>query len=332
MWIWGLRWLAALLPFPFLGAFSGTAADPSQISVQVDVVSVPVTVTERGGRFVSGLRRENFRLLVDGVEQPIEYFAPEEEPARVLILLETGPAVYLLRREHISAAAALLEGLGSDDRVAVASYSDAPRLLLGFTTDKRQAAAALGDVVYGIGTAQLNFYESLASAAAWFESNGAGKSAIVVLSTGLDSAGSASFQRLTERMRRSHALVLPVALGGDLRGVKMPPRAMPGGDEEQRSFERSDALLRAIAAQTGGQAFFPRSRRDFEDAYRRIAQLVRHHYNLAFSARGRAPGAHSIEVQVVDAHGRVHDGKQARPAYGVNHRREFLSPPQSENR
>jgi VWFA-related protein len=287
-----------------------------------------VTVTGRGGQFVTGLRRENFRLLVDGSEQPIEYFAPEEEPARVLVLVETGPAVFLLRGEHIAATAALLDGLAPADRVAVAAYSDVPRLLLDFTTDKRQAEASLNNLVYGIGTAQLNLYQSLASAVAWAEPSG-GKYAIVALTTGLDSSGSGpgSWNGLAERLRRSNALVLPVALGGDLRGVKMP-QVKGAPNPEKTSFARSDAVLKAIAEETGGQVFFPRSARDFEAAYRRIASLLRHQYSLGFAApaddtTGRE---HTLHVQVVVDRGRPFDGKQAKPAYGINYRRGFTAP------
>jgi VWFA-related protein len=301
----------------------------TQISVQVNLVSVPVTVTGRGGQFVSGLRSENFRLLVDGAAQPIEYFAPEQEPARVLVLVETGPAVYLLRREHIAAAAALLDGLAPDDRVAVAAYSDLPRLLLDFTADKRTAVAALGELVYGIGTARLNFYDSLASAVAWAEPQ-RGKYAIVALTTGLDSSGSGpgSWERLAQRLRPSNALVLPVALGGELRGVKMPRRDNGAAVAEETSFARSDGVLRAIAAETGGQVFFPRSRRDFEETYRRIASLLRHQYSLGFTAPAHdlAGREHTIQVQVVDDRGRVFDGKQNKTAYAVNYRRGFSAP------
>ncbi len=289
------------------------------------VVSVPVTVIGRGGQFVGGLRRENFRLLVDGAEQRIEYFAAEEEPARVLVLVETGPAVFLLRDEHIAAASALLDGLAPGDRVAVAAYSDVPRLLLDFTTDKQLALASLSELVYGIGTAQLNLYDSLARAVAWVEPSN-GKYAIVALTTGLDSSGSGpgSWDRLAQQLRRSNVLVLPVALGGSLRGVKMPPvQGAPGS--EQKSFERSDAVLRAIAAETGGQVSFPRSRKDFEQAYRRIASLLRHQYSLGFtvSTAESAGREHTIQIQVVDDRGRPFDGKQAKPAYGVNYRRSF---------
>ncbi len=115
----------------WLGNISTSSAQNEipPIRVDVNVVSVPVTINNARGEFVGGLRRENFRLRVDGEEQPIEYFAAEEEPAQVLLLVETGPAVYLLRDEHTSAAAVLLSGLAPDDRVVVASYEQVPPLL-----------------------------------------------------------------------------------------------------------------------------------------------------------------------------------------------------------
>jgi hypothetical protein len=94
---------------------------------------------------------------------------------------------------------------------------------------------------------------------------------------------------------------------------------------EQKSFERSDGVLRAIAAETGGQVFFPQSRKDFEQAYRHIASLLRHQYSLGFTipAGEEAGRQHMISVQVVDEHGLPFDGKQGKPAYGVNYRRVF---------
>jgi VWFA-related protein len=179
-------------------------------------VSVPVTVTNSRGDFVGGLGRQNFRLLVDGAPQSVKYFAVQEEPAQALLLVETGPAVYLLRHEHVLAAADLLSGLGADDRVAIASYSDAPRALLNFTADKRQAAAALGSLNFAVGMAGLNFYDSLATALDWPASSGR-KQAIVLLSTGLDSSGAGHWEPLLAKLQQSNVMVLAVALGGELR-------------------------------------------------------------------------------------------------------------------
>ena len=332
---------SALLLLALSGALFATrvpsSAPTPQISVHVNLVSVPVTVTDARGEFVSKLSRENFRLLVDGVEQPIEYFTSEEEPAQVLILLETGPAVYLLRGEHIAAAAALLSGLGADDRVAVASYGDTPQLLLNFTTDKRQVAASLQAANYGLGMANLNFYASMASVLDWMasasdsaptaaSSSGGGKRAIVALTTGLDSSGPGPWQHLLERMQKSNVLVLPVALGGELRetggrGKKPEESGAPPGEE--LSFAESTRALETIAAETGGHAFFPRNARDFADAYRRIAALLRHQYSLGFTAATADGHYHTIRVELAGAH----VGKAGRD-YRINSRRGFLAPAQ----
>jgi Ca-activated chloride channel family protein len=291
-----------------------------QISVNVNVVTVPVTVTDAHGNFLSKLSRQDFRLFVDDTEQAIEYFSPEETPAQVLILLETGPAVYLLQGEHISAATDFLQGLGSEDRVAVASYADAPQLLLNFTTDKQQAAAALHAANYGLGLANLNFYASVTSALDWLAPQD-GKRAIVVLTTGLDSSGEASWQRLTAAMQRSNVIILPVGLGGTLRdqpGKRKNPvhdSSPPTGQE--LSFREANRALETIAAETGGRSFFPRNARDFDAAYRRIAALLRHQYSLGFTESSSDGRYHTIRVELTGKRGREDR---------INYRRGYLAP------
>jgi len=283
---------------------------------------VPVTVTNEHGDFVSGLKRENFRLRVDGVEQPVKYFAAEEEPAQALLLVETGPAVYLLSHEHVLAARELLAGLGADDRVAIASYSETPQPILSFTADKRQSAAALAQLNFWLGMAKLNFYDCLGTAVDWSASD-AGKQTIVVLTTGLDSSGAGHWEQLVEKLQQSNVMVLSVALGGELRDSgkhqKKNGNATAGDPGSEISFASSNTALENIAAETGGYAFFPRTDRDFETAYRRIATLLRHEYSLGFEPAVHDGHFHEIQVE-------VSDGKGARRAYRVNTRRGFLAP------
>src|SRR6266446_10892469 len=114
------------------GSFAGAQQNPQPpnqtIQVSVDRVSVGVIVTDSGGRFVEGLRREDFHIFDNGVEQPLTGFAAVEEPAQVLLLIEAGPAVYLLEGGHLQASDTLLNNLSPNDRVAIASYSKAPEL------------------------------------------------------------------------------------------------------------------------------------------------------------------------------------------------------------
>jgi VWFA-related protein len=219
--------------------------------------------------------------------------------------------------------------------VAVASYQEAPQLLVDFSADKQAAAAALNSFVFGLGTAQLNLYESLAKCVDWL-ANTAGKRSIVALTTGIDSSGAEAWQLLAQKLQRSNVMVLPVALGGELRG---PPAARKGLSSQQRlggrpagdvsaDFAEFDHALIAIAQETGGQAYFPKSRAEFESAYRQIASLLRHEYSLGFNARPRDGRYHNIDVEVVDSRGESLNKNQKKPEYRWNSRRGFraLSP------
>src|SRR5713101_604297 len=142
---------AALFPAllclcPFVEAQENPQQPKQTIHVRVDRVNVGVIVTNSRGHFVEGLRREDFRVFDNGMEQPLTGFAAIEEPAQVLLLIEAGPAVYLLEGGRLQAADSLLNGLSADDRVAVVKYAAAPAGLLDFTADKQAGAAAFGQL------------------------------------------------------------------------------------------------------------------------------------------------------------------------------------------
>jgi VWFA-related protein len=321
----------ALGLFVAAGGTSITLAQTPVPPIRIDVnfVTVPVTVSNAHGAFLGGLHQDNFRLRVDGERQPIEYFAAEQEPAQLLLLVETGPAVYLLRDEHISAAALLLAGLAPDDRVAVASYEQTPRLLADFTADKHAAAAALNSLIFGLGTTQLNLYQSLAKSVDWL-GHAPGKPSIVAMTTGIDSSAADAWPALAQKLQTSNVMVLPVALGGALRGRPIATKSERGIDPEpvrdvSAEFAEFDRALSAIAEQTGGQAYFPKSRAEFESAYRQIASLLRHEYSLGFNARAHDGRYHRIEVEVLDNRGEPLNKNEKKPQYRWNSRRGFLA-------
>src|SRR5256884_2254759 len=152
------------------------------IRVGVDRVNVGVIVTDHSGHFVEGLRREDFRVFDNGIEQPLTGFAAIEEPAQVLFLIEAGPAILFLGKNHIRASDTLLSNLSPNDRVAIASYSKDPELLLDFTPDKPTARLALQSLNFLLGFADLNLSSSLASAIDWLAPS-AWKTTVGFLST-----------------------------------------------------------------------------------------------------------------------------------------------------
>jgi Ca-activated chloride channel homolog len=299
---------------------------PQAIHVSVERVNVGVIVTDPSGHFVEGLHREDFHILDNGVEQPLTDFAAIEEPAQVLLLIEAGPAVYLLEGGHLEAAFALLNGLSPDDRVAVVKYADAPQTLLDFTPDKQAAVAAFGHLRFNLGFGSLNLSASVSKVLEWLATV-QGKKSIVLLSTGVDTSPANETARVLQRLKLSDALLLAVSLKGGLQptqpgGKKKSTATNPSKTAQQ--FEQADQLLKAMAESTGGRAYFSGNAKEFDAAYSEIAQLVRHEYSLAFAPPARDGMVHSIEVRVDTP--KTSNSIAPVPPYRVDHRQAYLAP------
>lgn len=331
--------VAALLSLflPFATTESQEPKPERRIAVRVDLVNLDVTVTDAQGNFVGNLRRENFRVLDDGAEQPVTHFAPVEAPAQVLVLVETSPAVYLIHQQHLQAAYALLEGLAADDRVALGTYDGAARLVLDFTESKPAIAQALDALHYNLGMGQLNLFDGLRTALDRLAPL-PGKKAIVLLTTGLDTSGASHWEELLGKLHSSEVVILAVALGGELRqpdtkkdkrkGARLPP----ANEETGLSFAQADRALETIAQTTGGSAYFPRDPRDFPGIYRQIGVLLRHQYTLGFRPPAHDARFHKIQVHIVDSRGRVLGPPEALApadaarAYRIRCRQGYLAP------
>lgn len=297
---------------------ASASASPAPIRVRVDRVNVGVIVTDAKGRFVESLPKGDFHVFDDGAEQPITDFAAMEEPAQVLLLVESGPAVYLLESGHLQAAYALLGGLSGNDRVAIDGYADRALPVLDFTADKNRAAWALGQLQFNLGFGELNLSTSLNMALDWLLPM-QGKKTVVLLSTGVDTSPTSAGENLLERLKTGDVRVLAVSLGSELRGASGKKKVSRDKSAElQEGFAEADAWLKAIAEATGGRVYFPGNAKEFAGVYAEIARLVRHEYSLGFAPATRDGKIHTIEVRV--------DAAPGTTIYRIDHRRAYVAP------
>jgi VWFA-related protein len=316
----GQPFVAVLLSLLITASLSvGQSQEPGPpIRVTVNRVSVGVTVTDSSGHFISGLRRQDFHIFDNGVEQPITDFLPIEESAQLVLLIESGPAVRLLGKNHVRAADVLLASISPTDNVAIASYSKNPELLLDFTRDKTAARSALQDLNFAAGFGQLNLSASLASTLDWLAPL-PGKKTVVLLSTGVDTFPTQNWQRIQQKLNTSDVRILAVSLAGDFR-KPAKHKKLSADQREARAyvkqvFGEADQWLRELSHSTGGRAYFPKNTREFARAYAEIAQLVRHEYSLAFTPPSADGQPHSLKV------------KAKHSWYQVDHRQAYLAPP-----
>ena len=335
------RFLPALVP-TVLSLLISMPAAPSQeqppqtqsqpIRVSVDRVNVGVIVTDGQGHFVGGLHREDFHVFDNGIEQPLTDFAAIEEPAQLLLLVEAGPAVYLLEGGHLRAVYALLNGLSPGDRVAIARYDEAPQPILNFTADKRAASAALDQLNFNLGFGQLNLCSSVAIVLDWL-AQVPGKKSIILLSTGVDTSPPNIAQAVLTRLQVSDVRILAVSLTGELSNPQpsgKKPRKKDKGFSDKTAatsaeFVQAEQQLKALAGATGGRAYFPASTKDFGEVYADIAQLVRHEYSLAIAPPVRDGKVHALEIRVNSAPSSALNSSA--PAYHIDHRRAYVAPP-----
>jgi VWFA-related protein len=269
----------------------------------VDLVTVDVSVRGARGNFLRDLKRENFRVLEDGAERAISNFAASESPALVVVLVETGPTVYMIQRQHLGATRTLLEGLAAQDWIGLIAYGEVPRILKTLTQQKADVLDELRGMGFSAGASELYFFKSLSTVLDWLEPV-PGRKSLVVLTTGLDTEQPRRWEALKEKLRASEVVMYPIALGGSLRAFRKA--RYPEMDEgTPLSFAQADRDLKEMARLTGGRAYFPKKAKDFEGVYREIASAARLTYNLGFAPAARDGAFHRIDVQVLDAKGRA---------------------------
>lgn len=334
--------LTFILTLLLAASISTLAQEQPVVRVSSELVKIGASVVDAHGNYVGGLQQSDFRIFVDGAESPILFFALAEEPARILVLVETSPAVYLMQNQHLTAAYSLMEGLSPQDEVALFTYSEAAHGILTFTPDKAALLQALGSIQYTLGSGQLNFYGSLAQVLDWMAAV-EGKKAAVLLTTGLDSSQPSLWEVLEQRLHTTDVVIYPVALGGTFRsyaGKKKKARekksqpdenqeTQPSDGDNPLSFAKATTALKNIAAATGGRAYFPQEPGEFVPDYREIAAGLRHQYLLGIAPLHDGK-FHAITVELTRPQpvpARKSE-KNTAPAFTIYARTGYLAPAQ----
>ena len=298
----------------------------------IELVNVTATVTDSRGRFVSGLRQDDFVVYEDGQLQTITHFSNERVPVSLGIALDTSGS---MAGDKLVAAQDALDRflfdlLGPDDEIFLYRFSDQPELVQAWTSDRKQLSQALGHVRASGGTALL---DTLAEAVPLAQTGQHRKKAMVIISDGNDTASRTNLSELKQVIRETEVLVYAVGIDGRSQptlGTRFPPRgpipipipvpppgrrppwplpAPPGGGPgggggRMLGGSRSDdgvnaSALRDITDDSGGRTELIRTERDLDPATAGIADELSRQYYLGYSSTGRKDGRwHTIRVEV----------------------------------
>src|ERR1700687_5809975 len=109
------------------------------VRVNTTLVTIPVSVMDRDGKYIPNLRKEDFRIWDDGVEQQVAYFASAEQPFTVVLMIDTSGSTHFKLDEMQDAAIAFVNQLRPNDRVMVVSFDDKIRFLTDQPTNDHEA-------------------------------------------------------------------------------------------------------------------------------------------------------------------------------------------------
>ncbi|HEX6622650.1 MAG TPA: VWA domain-containing protein, partial [Pyrinomonadaceae bacterium] len=291
--------LLALLVAPLLRQPSVVLA---QETPPTPTVTLSVTATDKKGRVVRDLKREDFRVFEEGAEQKITHFSKDESPISYGLVVDNSGSLKNLLPVVVATGKAFVGDNRAGDETFIVRFaaSDSIHVTQDFTPDKAALKESL-DAMYVEGgqTAVIDALYLSADKLSKHERGGPpGRRALILLSDGEDRDSHYRLEDLLKLLRRSDVPVFCVGFVGmldDEHGFIRPSRR-----------EQATALLKRLAAETGGQAYFPKNNAELQDAFNEVQLHLRERHAIGYTPApvAGAKARRKVEVKVVEAPGR----------------------------
>lgn len=291
----GFSMLVSALPAP------REITSQSKISVETELVLLPVNVTDGKGNFVAGLSLQDFRVYEDGRLQKVTVFEQENTPVTVGLIVDHSRSMRPKLAEVIAAILAFAHSSNSQDEMFVVDFSDNVSLEpLGgkpFTSDAREVERAVAAVS---ARGQTALYDAVLAGLDHLQLGHRSKKALIIVSDGGDNASRHEYAQVLVSARHSQAIIYSIGLVDE------------SGEEE------NPKVLERLCKDTGGMVFFPRAGEAIADSSTQIARDLREQYILGYAPDReiRRDEFRKIEVKV-SALGRGKIRVRTRPGYSA---------------
>ena len=277
------------------------------IKIDTNLVTIPVKVLDRGGRFIGGLKREDFKVFEDDVEQEITYFSNVAEPFTVALVLDMSPSATFKIQEIQNAAIAFVSQLRSNDKVMVVSFDSEYHILTQPTNDRKRLVQAIRSTQIASGT---SLYETIDYVINEHLKKIEGRKALVLFSDGVDTTSIKS--NIGDNLRDIYELdvsIYPIEYNtfNDVQSMKNKPVVIPqttplpgtksplpfpipvptvGTANPQgtsaEDYRRAHEYLEQLANQTSGRLYRADTTSNLALAFSNIADELRQTYSLGF--------------------------------------------------
>ncbi len=306
------------------------------VRVNTTLVTLPVSVMDRDGRYVPNLRKESFRVWEDGTEQEVAFFSSVDKPFSLVLMIDTSGSTRFRLEDIQEAAITFVNQLRPDDQVMVVSFDDDVKVLSDFTNDRAKISRAIRRTHPGNGT---RLYDAVDMVINQKLSQIQGRKAVVLFTDGVDTTSKrATYQSTVLDSEELDALIYPVQydtfmdvaggvpswpggggswpggrqddvfgqiLGGIFgggrsgRGGRGGSRG-PGPGTSRREYEVANRYLHDLSEKTGAREYQADSLQNVAQAFSNIAEELRRQYSIGYyPKRSPHPGERrQIRVRV----------------------------------
>lgn len=289
------------------------------VRVDTTLITLPVRVKDRHGKSIPTLRREEFRIYEDGIEQEIAYFeAPGEandsgpdsqsKPLTVALLLDVSDSAQLKLDKIQSAATVFVDLLRPGDRVLIVIFDKRVQVLTEATDDRNVLRSAIRRARAGGGT---SLYGALDTAIGILNRT-AGRKAIVLLTDGVDTTSVGVTSESTIRAAdESDIAIYPVQYNtyGDFAdnpsretyaagGFGTTAHATKNGEPASEAYRRANLYLRLLADKTGGRFQYADSAKNLARSFGQIAAQLRQQYTIGYYPKNKVADGTQRQIKV----------------------------------
>lgn len=242
--------------------------NPTRIVLDVTRVNILFTVTDKKGRFVNDLTKDDFEVIENKKPQVIQQFTAESDlPLRLAVLVDTSNSIREQFRFEQQAAIRFIQSVlrPRQDKLMLVSFDSAAELISDLTDDEKKLEDGINGMRPGGGTA---FYDAIYFAAKEKlmvdQPRDKFRRAMIVISDGMDTESRMSRDQALEMAQKADTVIYAISTN------------------ITREDTEGDKVLRYLTEETGGQAFFPFKIEDLDQSFENIANELRHQYNIFY--------------------------------------------------
>jgi Ca-activated chloride channel homolog len=258
----------------------------------VELVSLNVTVTDGTAHYVTDLSQDEFTVFEDGVKQDVTFFNRTNLPIALSLLLDTSASMETKLPTAQEAAIGFAKRLRTQDMAEVIDFDSRVIVLQNFTGNAADLEQAIRKTSAGGSTSLYNaVYIALKDLKKVIAKNveEIRRAAIVLLSDGEDTSSLLPFEEVLDLSKRSETAIYAIGL--------RPAESPSGG---AKSFKEAEFVLRQLAQETGGRAFFPNQLSDLANVYGQISDELSSQYTVGYTSHNpkRDGGWRRVVVRV----------------------------------